>query len=329
MDFGIGNSCHADRPTAARRDKVCRRLRTERQASAGAVAAKVSGTIRPATPIAHHGDRRRSDFVREDLGPHLGAVACDQNVEADSVGSSPTGIRARGTVAASSRAGDSLRWRGIDLTRRRRQCWRARVWHDFRPLASGHSIAWQSRNPGMGRLDASRRRDCAAAGRVSYSSNLDQRNSSSVSRHSQAARANRRERHRVVRRDANRESVQPAKTRGGSFYNREQPDGAAGTLRMVVDARRGNGLGDAHSHRQRRASLLRRMSRPRRSHDRRRSHDVPGLSADAAGTARDARAKRHPVSKQPERTRPSARSVGRNSRDAFGTRCTEGGSTLD
>ena len=153
--------------------------------------------------------------------------------------------------------------------------------------------------------------DRVAAGRVSYSSNLDQQHSASVSRDSQAARTDRRRRHRVVRRDADRAGLQPAKTRGGSLYDREQPDGTAGTLRLVVDARRGNGLGRAHSHRQRRTAFLRRLARPRRSHDRRRSDDVPGLPADAAGTARHARAKRHSVSKQPERARPRARSVGR------------------
>src|SRR3954467_10992987 len=92
LDFGIVNSCDADRPAAARRDKVCHRFWTERQASAGAVAAKISRTIRSATPIAHHGDRRCSDFLREDHGPHLGAMARDQNVEADSARTSPKGI---------------------------------------------------------------------------------------------------------------------------------------------------------------------------------------------------------------------------------------------
>ena len=89
-------------------------------------------------------------------------------------------------------------------------------------------------------------------------SRLDQQHSAAIPRDSQTARADRRGRHGIVRRNADRPRLQPAKARGGSVYHGEQPDGPPGAVCLVVDAGRRNGLGSSDSRRQRRTALLRR-----------------------------------------------------------------------
>ena len=199
----------------------------------------------------------------------------------------------------------------------------------FNPWRAIIQLVGSARDFGLGRLDVAARGAGASADGVSDPSRLDQQHPAAIPRDSQTAGADRRGRHGIVRRNADRPRLQPAEARGGSVYDGKQPDGPPGTVRLVVDARRRNGLGSSDSRRQRRTAVLRRNARARGSHDRGRSDDVSGLSVDAAGTARHARIERDSISKQPERARSGARSVGRIARDAVDSRLGESGSPFD
>ena len=129
LDSRLGDRGDFDWLAAAGGNQVCHRLWVEPEAGARALAAVVSVVGEPQATAAGNRNCRFDYLARQNSDSGLGPLVRDENLEANSIESSPPRVRACRAVAAAPGAGNSFRRSGLDSAGRRRQRGRIDVRH--------------------------------------------------------------------------------------------------------------------------------------------------------------------------------------------------------